>query len=267
MSLERSIVAKIDIDGVAMIDTRTAAQQVGWSHDYVARLAREEKVVGAKVGRQWYVDGVSLERYVASIELEKQVRAKHLREERQREQIIHEQRRSLDEVATHTVNAWQRVVLGVGQTISVLALGLLSGYLLYVVEQDVGMAKVVATTWQSVAVASGSERGVPSGKRLAEVASGASDTSPGAQVPSINNIAQAVTRSSTREERERPFVLLGAYAQTDETAYVQSLFSDPVEILWSEDGARGVVVPQLVDTVGEPVEVLLVPNNAQPLTE
>ncbi|MEZ4200767.1 MAG: hypothetical protein R3B69_04305 [Candidatus Paceibacterota bacterium] len=52
------------------IPAREGALLVGYSPDYVARLAREGKVVAKRVGRAWHVDHDSLKLFTLEVEAE-----------------------------------------------------------------------------------------------------------------------------------------------------------------------------------------------------
>lgn len=64
---------------------RTAARSSSYSPDYVARLAREQKIKAVRLGRRWYVRPDSLQSYILSQRYEQDVRQKMLREQRVRE--------------------------------------------------------------------------------------------------------------------------------------------------------------------------------------
>ncbi len=64
-----------------------AGRQFGYTNDYVARLAREKKVLGTRVGRQWFVDAKSLAVFVENTEEIKRQNAERVRKERLRERV------------------------------------------------------------------------------------------------------------------------------------------------------------------------------------
>lgn len=82
----------IDINGVTFVTTRTAAKLARYSHDYLSKLARDGRVKAVQIGRQWYVDPVSLESFLTSAKLEKEVRRRQLRHERREERQAKELR-------------------------------------------------------------------------------------------------------------------------------------------------------------------------------
>ncbi len=62
-----------------------------YSRDYIAKLAREGVIVGAQVGRQWFIDEGSLVRFTEASEVEAEVRRRHLSVERRRERELREE--------------------------------------------------------------------------------------------------------------------------------------------------------------------------------
>lgn len=62
-----------------------AGKQFGYSNDYIARLARDRKIVGRRIGRQWYVDAHSLQAFIRRSDELKRAHAERLRSERRSE--------------------------------------------------------------------------------------------------------------------------------------------------------------------------------------
>ncbi len=81
------MLAQVQINGDSFLPIKEAAKLVLYSRDYVARLAREQKIVAMQVERQWFVDTVSLRNFAEAAELEQSVRSQQLSLERKREQI------------------------------------------------------------------------------------------------------------------------------------------------------------------------------------
>lgn len=76
------------INGENFLPLKEAAEVVSYSRDYVARLARDKKIVATQVGRQWFVDLVSLKNFSETAQMEQSVRKQQLSEERKREQLV-----------------------------------------------------------------------------------------------------------------------------------------------------------------------------------
>lgn len=68
-----------------MIPTREAAKLVGYTADYVAKLARDGVVEATRQGRSWFVNPESLKLFTLQAEAEKRERQKQLREFRKEE--------------------------------------------------------------------------------------------------------------------------------------------------------------------------------------
>lgn len=67
------------------IPARDAALEVRLHPDYIARLARQERIQGKRVGRRWYVDPVSLQQFLSEQSAEKEERRERLKKARRRE--------------------------------------------------------------------------------------------------------------------------------------------------------------------------------------
>jgi len=80
----------LEIAGKKMHSIRYASACIGYSHDYVTRLAREGKIAAAQVGRNWYVDLDSLTHYASVMELELKLRQQQLSDERKRERQLNQ---------------------------------------------------------------------------------------------------------------------------------------------------------------------------------
>ncbi len=55
---------ELEISGKRYISTRRAAREHGYHSDYMGQLIRGKKVAGQKVGRAWYIEEESLDRYL-----------------------------------------------------------------------------------------------------------------------------------------------------------------------------------------------------------
>lgn len=76
---------QITVNGKIFEPSASLAKRFGYSLDYVSRLAREGKVSATRVGRQWFVDAVSLKHFVDEVTLKKDQSREQLRLERKRE--------------------------------------------------------------------------------------------------------------------------------------------------------------------------------------
>ncbi|MBP9836903.1 MAG: helix-turn-helix domain-containing protein [Candidatus Pacebacteria bacterium] len=92
----------IEINGKALIPLKEAAKKIAYSRDYLAKLARDQKIVATQVGRQWFVDMISLQAFLDEATLEQEVRNQHLREERRRELLA---KKNLEKLAIDIASA------------------------------------------------------------------------------------------------------------------------------------------------------------------
>jgi hypothetical protein len=69
---------EIVLDNSTLLPIKKAAELVPYSRDYVARLAREGKIIAVQTDRQWFVDGDSLKNFYTHSVMEEEVRKRHL---------------------------------------------------------------------------------------------------------------------------------------------------------------------------------------------
>ncbi len=119
----------VEINGLSLVPIKEAALRVSYSRDYVARLAREGKIVASQIGRQWFVDITSLENFSAEASALEEVRRQELRAERKRELMAKESLSALDEIVVRRLKK-QRFDAAV-VTLAVACLGLFSGVGVY----------------------------------------------------------------------------------------------------------------------------------------
>ncbi|MEZ4103662.1 MAG: helix-turn-helix domain-containing protein [Candidatus Paceibacterota bacterium] len=80
--------AQIKIKNNTYLSLKEAAKRVPYTRDYLAKLARDKKVLSVQVGRQWFIEPDSLSKFIERVNLE-QINRKHkLRSERKREMFI-----------------------------------------------------------------------------------------------------------------------------------------------------------------------------------
>jgi hypothetical protein len=80
----------VQLGKAQLIPVKEAAEFVPYSRDYVARLAREGKVVAVQIDRQWFVDVISLQNFFAHATIEEEVRKRHLSSKRKRDLEVKE---------------------------------------------------------------------------------------------------------------------------------------------------------------------------------
>lgn len=115
----------VEIDGISFLHIKDAAKAFSYSRDYVARLAREGKIVATQVNRQWLIDAVSLQNFAEASELEQSVRKRQLSLERKHEQVVKQKAKEVKKelhAKSKSINLHAQVVAA-----SVLFLGLFAG--------------------------------------------------------------------------------------------------------------------------------------------
>lgn len=73
---------ELSINGKAYLSASRLSKEFSYTPDYIARLAREEKILATRLGRVWFVEPVSLEIYTKQIDLEKEIRKEELQQRR-----------------------------------------------------------------------------------------------------------------------------------------------------------------------------------------
>src|SRR4051812_29559995 len=75
----------IQFDGVRYVAAAEAGAQVNLSRDYIAKLCREGKVRGRRIGKNWFVEIDSLSNFLGQNAEEKNSRNEKLSEQRKKE--------------------------------------------------------------------------------------------------------------------------------------------------------------------------------------
>ena len=78
---------EIFFEGKRYISAYEAASLAGFTRDYVARLCREGKIRGRRVGRNWYVESNELQSFVLSQTHLQSLRNESLSQERRKEYV------------------------------------------------------------------------------------------------------------------------------------------------------------------------------------
>jgi excisionase family DNA binding protein len=143
---------QVEINGKSFLPIKDAAKLVSYTRDYVARLAREGKIVATQVGRQWFIDSVSLKNFAEVSQLELSVRKQQLSMERKREQVIKQEVQAIRlEVKTKAKSMRLQAQL---VAVFVLGFGLLAGAGIYTTTsllptQNSSLARLGAVTKES----------------------------------------------------------------------------------------------------------------------
>ena len=148
----------LSINGKNYVPSNILAGSSGYTQDYVGKLAREEKILGLQIGRQWFIEPTSLDVFLHKINFEKELAKDELRVERKKERVRHQQlprTAKHTELKEHSLNAFaqalavlccgiffsglgmvvtsgnvtqQQIAQGAGETLSFLALQMVHNY-------------------------------------------------------------------------------------------------------------------------------------------
>lgn len=69
---------RIDIAGVPYVAAAVLAAQTGYCRDYIARLARQHRIDGRQLGRQWYIEEKSFRDFLSEQEALREQRRRRL---------------------------------------------------------------------------------------------------------------------------------------------------------------------------------------------
>ncbi len=230
---------EVKINGLTLVPIKDALDVVSYSKDYIARLAREGKIVGSQIGRQWFVDVVSLKNFSAEAVVLEDVRKQELSAERKRELIAKECLSLLDEVVVKKARAQRFDAIVV--TCSTVCIGLLVGVGLYT-------ATLIPET-KLAGLASSLGLSTDSAVEVAAVVS--PDASPFRVIDKpkdtllLTTITERPVFETESEMRKlaslgEGILLLPTGSERMKTGDVANLFSDEVTVTYSEDN-QGVI--------------------------
>ncbi len=226
----------VEIDGVNLVSIKEAASTVSYSRDYVARLAREGKIVASQIGRQWYVDVDSLRKFSAEVAVLEEARKEELRAERKRELMAKEALTALDVRLTKRTRTQRLDATAVA--VAVLLLGFFAGAGLYTVSL-LPHAKLALLS-ESLPVAT-------TGKSALEVTAPSSDSGSPFRVmtePTETLLLTTVTERPvfTTEAEVVPMegglegiLLFANEGAVRDAATVEQFFADPVEVEFTSE--------------------------------
>lgn len=213
----------LTINGKKLLPIKEVVGRSKYTRDYIAKLARDGQIVGAQVGRQWFIDDASLSKFVETTELETEVRKRHLSRERRREREVKSViKNRFDVVAAHPRYGARR---GVVRALTLVVCGVLSGYALYaapdLVVKTVSLQKAQSNLSVSTHVAptENAKHELPVSSLMLERAV-FSDTQ---EARSFNPSAEGV-------------LLLPKGGTVRSPEEIAALFSDPVEVAFSNPG-------------------------------
>ncbi len=226
-----------------------AGRQFGYTNDYISRLAREKKVMGMRVGRQWYVDARSLETFIARSEDAKKEYSLRLREERKKERV------TVAKVATQKTEfvplqgsrAQALAKAGMVMCVSVVLGGLIFSASHTFTKEDMQNANILTALREFALRLYGLGAAPP--RYAPEITSRAMDVS-------VATPAPALAAEATNDSRAMVVLPSG---DTTPNADIERAFSDQVQVERDRDGKSGIITPIFKHSTSSPYRFLLVP--------
>jgi hypothetical protein len=281
----------VAIHGVQYISAQAAASEFGYTADYVARLAREQKIASTRIGRQWFVEIQSLCTFIDQVQREKRQRSHMLRRSRRLELAAQNRAaaaasaslsanfpsltfftHALRHASAHTHRYAPRAS-ALLQTAAVTLTGVALGLTIYGADFSPasGTAARLALVSQESA-AQLSARAATASDALAAFSLGAfldnvrlSFAWPFAEVDHL--LADRAPEKPSAE-KQQGLVVFPENGQTeDQIDSIKNSFSDDVNVTFDpDDPSTGVVTPVFRDRTGDAYRFVLVPvrNGASP---
>ena len=120
------------INGKEYVQSSVLTALYKYTPDYIGKLAREEKIIGTQVGRQWYIEPESLKIFLHKAAIEKEIRAEELSLKRKIEHQAFQkiQQTPVEKVSSaHLALAQMLAIIGCGSIAGVLGFSALSSNL------------------------------------------------------------------------------------------------------------------------------------------
>jgi hypothetical protein len=225
---------------------RVAAYAVGYSSDYVTKLARDQKIFAVQVGRKWYVDQRSLEEYARTSAIEQKLRQQKLGDERRASLLA---RGFIDRKNTRkdlfTKRGLSRSVFATALVVS-LGIGLGATVATYKIDEFLYRSSTLsplALLGDLTASKIIQNAALPLSGPLGE------EFNLNGKIKKENQLTDNVTNSVTFEnsvqtksfaDRKEALVLLPK--ENSEKIEVAAFFSDPIDIGYDQEGKRVVSV-------------------------
>ena len=203
----------IQLGTTKFLPVKEASEFVPYSRDYVARLAREGKIVATQIDRQWFVDVASLQNFFAHATIEESVRKRHLSSIRKRDLEVREVYRTrLAEIAQKHQYTHRLALM---QTCLIFLCGIGVGFFYITANERVTPQYITALVRElRLGDTHESQRASVQGSTLKDVFTGA--------------IQEGVIESDESFDVSRGIVLLPMASSS--TSTVEDFFSDPVTV-------------------------------------
>lgn len=245
--------AALSINGKNLVPIKEAVGSTAYTRDYIAKLAREGQIVAAQVGRQWYVDLVSLENFRNASELEAQVRRRHLSQVRRKERDLQQAvTKHFDIVAVKGRRAVARAVV---QSVLIVVVGLSTGYFMNALAHlNAGLFLVQKAQTYFLAGGMGADLGTES--KVENLFDDSRVTTTVLEQVSFSAVDEVVTLAAGEG-----VLILPNTATASSVAEVEQLFSDPVKVFSTSPTGGEVILG--TSTATRTVPFVIVPVDAQ----
>ena len=241
------------INGKKFKPSAELARQFGYSMDYISRLAREGKVEATRVGRQWFVDALSLENFVEQTSKQKEFNREQLRTERKLELISYSKSTNTNTTDASLISNSVRpvnkknyresvnIILATTGTALVLMAGLLSVVVINPNEFYSFFSNFDFNNQLTV-------------QRHSDVTAGAL----GAWIEPSDSVQIIIEDKSGVPAKG--VVVFDEKKSEKELERIKASFSDEVEINFSDENT-GVITPVFINNEGDEYQFLMVPIN------
>jgi hypothetical protein len=136
----------LHINGKTYIQSNVLALRFNYTPDYIGKLAREEKILGTQIGRQWFIEEGSLETFLRQAEIQKNIRKEELSLKRKAEHVAHQKLQK-------PIDSPKLKILALAEAVAVMACVFLAGSLGFVAtDEGLGAEEFALGAQESVAL-------------------------------------------------------------------------------------------------------------------
>ncbi len=233
-----------NFENINYISSVEAGKQFGYTNDYVARLAREKKILATRVGRQWFVEAQSVESFIKKTDNAKKVHAVSVRNERLLERADYD-------AGCAPLKALPLLIPRVA-TLAKTGIVLCSSFV--AVAFLFSQFNQASSPDFSLATASGALKTIAL-RANSLVSLARMDSHAPAQV------VTAVSKETPpeQEEKKRDAFVVVPDGEPMSDAEIRKSLSDEIEVVREEDGTSGAIVPKFKNSSSTPYRFLLVP--------
>ncbi len=136
------------INGKKYFSSSSLSSRFGYTSDYIAKLARDEKILGTQMGRLWFVEPESLNVFLTQAKIAKEMRQEELRSQRKIERQLHRGTTQKDDRSQQVL-----AFSAFSQTVAIVLCGLLVATLYWSARgEGVGIADLALGAKESAAL-------------------------------------------------------------------------------------------------------------------